>query len=64
MKIYIAHWWDAEDKMFRVAGVYLREKNAERRIEQLGSGTVQVLLIGKPVIFTHEQPTTITNIWP
>jgi hypothetical protein len=54
MKVYIAHWYDPEDKMSRVAGVYLRRKSAECRVELLGSGGVQAVILGRPVLFTHE----------
>lgn len=54
MKVYIAHWFDSQDKMHRVAGVYANRRSADQRIDQLGSGSVQALTIGKPVLFTHE----------
>lgn len=56
MKIYIAYWFDREDKIFRVAGVYRTERSAWRRVEKLRSGTVQILTMSKAVKFTHEEP--------
>lgn len=53
MKLYIALWFDVEDKIFRVAGVYSQERWAWKRIDKLG-GSVQEVSLNKPVVFTHE----------
>lgn len=53
-KLYIAHWWDSEHKIFRVAGVYESRGSAWRRIRKLGAGTIQEVPLGQAVRFTHE----------
>jgi hypothetical protein len=54
MAIWIAYWFDREDRIMRVAGVYTKEAAAWRRVKKLSSGTVQKLRLNRAVIFTHE----------
>jgi hypothetical protein len=55
-RVYVAHWFDPEDKILRVAGVYLTQKAADRRIDALGGGCVQCLPLSRAVKFTNEAP--------
>lgn len=52
--LYIAMWFDLEDWSLRVAGVYAKRSAAEKRVEKLGSGSVQEVVLNEPVVFTHE----------
>ena len=53
--VYIAYWFDCEHKILRVAGVYSKKRNAQRRVDKLESGCVQTLTLNRPVRFTHEK---------
>jgi hypothetical protein len=54
MKLHIAVWFDIEDRIFRVAGVYFFRRSAEKRLEQVGNGAIQTVTLGKAIRFTHE----------
>ena len=56
MKVYLAHWYDVKDRMYRIAGIYRTERAANKRLKQLDCGTTQTLTLGQPVRFTHEKP--------
>jgi len=49
MPIFIALYFDVEDKLYRMAGVYTKRASAERRITRLGNGCVQTVTLNKPV---------------
>jgi len=52
--LYVALWFDARDKTFRVAGVYSAEKKAWNRVTRLGYGTVKRLRLNEAVHFCGE----------
>jgi hypothetical protein len=54
IKVWVTYWFDAKDKLFRVAGVYDSAKSAKRRLDQLGSGMLQQLTLNKSVKFIGE----------
>jgi hypothetical protein len=54
MTIFVVYWWDKEDRIYRVAGVYQRKDSADRRLLRLGSGNIQRLTLNKRVRFTWE----------
>lgn len=52
--IFVVYWFDHEDKIQRVAGVYQQRRSAERRLKSLRDGTIQALTLNKRVKFTWE----------
>jgi len=48
-ELFIAHHFDHEGKVFMTAGVFSSREEAEKRVEETGSGAVQAVKLNEPV---------------